>query len=194
METAHVDHTSLRSAASPAVVRERFRALFDAECSYVCHTLRRLGVRSGDVDDVAQEVFLVVHRQLDSGSIDLGRPMRPWLFGIAVRTVANYRRLARHRRERLEDDEAREVPDPSAGALDALEARRAREQVLAALDTLDLDRRAVLVMHDLDECPVPQIATALAIPLNTAYSRLRLARQDFARAVQRLAARTGGTT
>ena len=32
--------------------------------------------------------------------------------------------------------------------------------------------------------PVPEIARALEIPLNTAYSRLRLARQDFAKAVK----------
>jgi DNA-directed RNA polymerase specialized sigma24 family protein len=44
---------------------------------------------------------------------------------------------------------------------------------------LDLDRRAVFVMHALDEIPVPEIASTLAIPLNTAYSRMRLARWRY---------------
>ena len=57
--------------------------------------------------------------------------------------------------------------------------------MLAALDTLDLDRRAIITMHDLYGHPIPEVATALAIPLNTAYSRLRLARQDFLAAVAR---------
>jgi RNA polymerase sigma-70 factor (ECF subfamily) len=55
---------------------------------------------------------------------------------------------------------------------------------MKALDGLDLDRRAVFVMHELDEIPMPEIARTLAIPLNTAYSRLRLARADVAQAIQ----------
>ena len=54
-----------------------------------------------------------------------------------------------------------------------------------ALDALDLDRRSVFVMHELDGQAVPEIARTLSIPLNTAYSRLRLARRDFVDAVKR---------
>ena len=57
---------------------------------------------------------------------------------------------------------------------------------MRALDLLDFDRRVVLVMHDLDEVSMPEIASALDIPLNTAYSRLRLARADVLAAVRRL--------
>ena len=55
---------------------------------------------------------------------------------------------------------------------------------MKALDLLDFDRRVVLVMHDLDEVPIPEIASTLDIPLNTAYSRLRLARADVLAAVR----------
>ena len=60
-----------------------------------------------------------------------------------------------------------------------------------ALETLDLERRAVIVMHDWDGEPMPEVARALGIPLNTAYSRLRLARQDLGVAVKRVS-RTRG--
>jgi RNA polymerase sigma-70 factor (ECF subfamily) len=63
---------------------------------------------------------------------------------------------------------------------------------MKALDGLDLDRRAVFVMHELDEIPVPEVANTLAIPLNTAYSRLRLARVDVAAAIQRFRAKERG--
>jgi RNA polymerase sigma-70 factor (ECF subfamily) len=56
---------------------------------------------------------------------------------------------------------------------------------MKALDTLDLDRRAVFVLHELDELSMPEIAAALSIPLNTAYSRLRLARADLAAWLER---------
>ena len=69
-----------------------------------------------------------------------------------------------------------------------MEGTEARAVLMKALDALDLDRRAVFVMHELDEIPVPEIASTLDIPLNTAYSRLRLARADAAAAIQRFRA------
>ncbi|HEX2671205.1 MAG TPA: sigma-70 region 4 domain-containing protein [Polyangiaceae bacterium] len=46
-------------------------------------------------------------------------------------------------------------------------------------------------MHEIDGCPIPEVADALGIPLNTAYSRLRLARQDFADGLRRERLRRG---
>jgi RNA polymerase sigma-70 factor (ECF subfamily) len=78
-------------------------------------------------------------------------------------------------------------PDLAADA--ALVDAANRTLVSQALDAIDLDRRAIVVLHDIDEVPVTEIATALGIPVNTAYSRLRLGREDFAGAVKRLRAR-----
>ena len=63
--------------------------------------------------------------------------------------------------------------------------------MILALDDLELDRRAVLILHDIDGHSVPEIARALSIPLNTAYSRLRLAREQFKAAVKRIRLRRG---
>ena len=59
--------------------------------------------------------------------------------------------------------------------------------MLRALDRVDIGRRAVFILADLEGRAVPEIATELGIPLNTAYSRLRLAREEFAAAALRLA-------
>ena len=165
----------------PATVPS-FRAVFDAELTYVWNVLRRLGVPSADAEDVVHEVFLVVHRQL--GVYDPSRPLRPWLFGICARKASDYRRLARHRREVAPSD--REPIDEAPGGEEQLAQRQVQRQVSAALDALDFDQRAVLVMHDMEEHPMPVVAEALAIPLNTGYSRLRLARKAFAQAIARL--------
>jgi len=85
-----------------------------------------------------------------------------------------------------------EIADRAPPADDQIADRQAREAVVRVLEQLDLDRRAVLVMHDLDGHPVPEIAAALAIPVATAYSRLRLAREDLAAAIKRLRAREEG--
>lgn len=159
-----------------------FAAVFEAELSYVHRALCRLGVRSADLEDLTHDVFLVVHESLPR--FDARRPMRPWLFGIAFRVASDYRRRARFRRE--VPGEAEDAVDVSPPVDEQLAADEARRLVLRALDQIELDRRAVLVMHDIDGHGVPEIAEALAIPLNTAYSRLRLARADFKAAVRRL--------
>jgi RNA polymerase sigma-70 factor (ECF subfamily) len=162
-----------------------FQSLYKQEFGYAWRTLRRLGVRESDLADLAHDFFIVVFRHLRD--YDTSRPVRPWLFGIAFRVVSDYRRSARVVRETLGDEP--EVVDRAPPVDEQIAELQAREAVMRVLDALDLDRRAVLVMHDLEGHAVPEIAAALAIPVPTAYSRLRLAREDLAAAVKRLRAR-----
>jgi RNA polymerase sigma-70 factor (ECF subfamily) len=163
-------------ASAPAEEARFFRHLFENHFDRVCRNLRRLGVRERDLEDSAHEVFIVVHRHLHD--YDRARPLPPWLFGITLRVASDYRHRPRYHREVLDehtvDDHAHVDP------LD-LEARWI---VLQALETLSDEKRAVLVMHDLEEYTMPEIADVLGIPLNTAYSRLRLARADFRRSLE----------
>jgi RNA polymerase sigma-70 factor (ECF subfamily) len=143
-------------------------------------------VHERDLEDLAQEVFLVAYRSF--GKYESDRPIRPWLFSIAFRTVANWRRLARHRRETSREREIRAAgPNPEESALKA----EARALVHEALDKLVFERRVVIVMHDLDDMTVPEIAEILDVNVNTVYSRLRLGRRDFRKVLKRLRARRG---
>ena len=101
--------------------------------------------------------------------------MRPWLFSFALRYAANYRKLARHRAELSDAVDAR---TPASDA-----RTEARDLVLRALTRLEFDRRSVLVMHDLEGFGAGDIAVDLGIPVNTVYSRLRLARDQFRDAI-----------
>jgi RNA polymerase sigma-70 factor, ECF subfamily len=179
------------AVAFPEVIAERpdFTAIFDQQFEYVWFTLRRFGVAARDLDDVAHDVFIQVYQHLDR--YDATRPLRPWLFGFAFRTASDYRRLARHRRETL--DEPCEGIDSAPSAIERVASRQALDLVWTALQQLDLDRRAIFVLHDVEGYSVPEVASALAIPLNTAYSRLRLARDQFAKSMQRLRLRQGET-
>jgi RNA polymerase sigma-70 factor (ECF subfamily) len=157
-------------------------AIFGEYFDYVWATLRRLGVRQADREDLVHEVFLRVHGRLPD--YDGSRPLRPWLLGFASRVAADHHRIARHRVEVLGtkgEPAAETVPSD-----ERIAAYERRNMLLAALDSIELDLRALLVMHDVDDVPVPQIAHMLDIPLNTAYSRLRLARKQLAAAVTRL--------
>jgi RNA polymerase sigma-70 factor (ECF subfamily) len=160
-----------------------FDAVFQGEFDYVWFTLRRLGVDARDLEDVTHEVFILVYQQFDRYEPD--RPLRPWLFAFAYRVAAGYKRLARHRVDVRGD--LSEVSDPAPSTVDQLATRQSLELAWRAIGALDLDRRSVFVLHEVEGYAMPEVARALQIPLNTAYSRLRLARGDFAKAVQRLA-------
>ena len=152
-------------------------------------SLRRLGVPVGDLEDLTHEVFITAFRRRDA--FDPSRPIKPWLFGIAFRLAADFKRLVRHTRE-LPLEHAVESADSGRSPDEAAALAQDRRLVLDALGRIELPRRAVLIMHDIEELPVPQIADALDIPTGTAYSRLRAARIDFEDAVRAL--RQGGAT
>jgi RNA polymerase sigma-70 factor, ECF subfamily len=157
-----------------------FRVAYEAEFSYVWHSLRRLGIRTGDLEDLTHDVFVIAYRRFED--YETSRPLRAWLFGIAFRVASDFRRRAGYRNEvgGGAPDAATEVPLQDQDVA----ANQDRQLVLECLEALEPDRRAVFVMHELGEHPIPEVAVALEIPLNTAYSRLRLARQDFAKAAQ----------
>jgi RNA polymerase sigma-70 factor, ECF subfamily len=154
-----------------------FRPLFEAEFDYVCRSLRRLGVYEADLKDVSQELFVTINANLSD--YDPARAIRPWLFSYAVRYASNYRRLSRNKPH---------DSDSHLKAMDAAPKHEARNLVLRALEALSFDRRTMIVMHDLEGFDAPEIAAELNIPLNTVYSRIRLAREDFRAAVTNLSA------
>lgn len=167
-----------RASTKPLDVEDVFRTHF----GYVFNTLRRLGVREADLPDLTHDVFVVVHRKSDH--YDPTRPLKPWLFGIAANAAADYRRRASHRRERMDDDP--EAWDETTPVDEKLAKQERRDLVIEALRSVDESRLPVFVMHEIDGVAMPEVAEALGIPLNTGYSRLRLARDEFKAAVKRL--------
>lgn len=177
--------TPAPSIAAPAP--PDFAAIYQAEIGYLWRFLRHIGVPERDLEDVAHDTFMVLHRRL--AAYDPSRPMRPWLTGIAIRVASDYRRRGFNRREHAV--EAPPPRDTRPGAESQLIRLQSRERLLAALDQLNHDQRVVFVLHDIEERPIPEISENLGLPINTLYSRLRRARDRFTRAVRRQGA-TGG--
>jgi RNA polymerase sigma-70 factor (ECF subfamily) len=165
----------------PAVadVRTRtFRALYEAHVDFVWRNLRRLGVHETDVEDRTQEVFVVAHRRFDQFE-DRGHGPRAWLFQIVLRVASDARRHRRRHPEDADGGDALGRTAVQAPQADAILRREALDRLDAALETIEVGRRAVLVLHEIEEMTAPEIARVLGIPLNTVYSRLRVARTEL---------------
>lgn len=162
-----------------------FRSIYESEVNYVWVSLSRLGVPERDLEDLTHDVFAKLFQNYQV--YDPSRPLRPWLFGIAARIAWDYRELARNRLETPRPPVER--PDPRSGPEEETAAREDRATVLRALEELTMDRRILLVMHDLNGHSMPEIAKVLLHPMNTLYSRLRLARADFLAALLKLGRR-----
>ena len=180
------DATSPAGAADVGVTR--FDEVYDAYFTFVWRSVRRLGVLESAVDDAVQEIFVVVHRRLPDFE---GRSaLKTWIYGIVLRVVRDHRRALRrkpgHLGGHLATQEANDVADAADRQPEACAARSEAVATLhAILDQLDDDKREVLVLAELEDMTVPDIASAMGTNVNTVYSRLRAARRDFDRAVAR---------
>lgn len=121
---------------------------------------------------------------------DPTKAIRSWLYSICERQAANYRRNRLRRRElltshiELDETEARELSGEEQLILE-----QQRVALMAALEELEPQRRAVLVAYELEDIPMAEIAIAFSVPINTAWNRLRLAREDLRAAWSRMEAR-----
>jgi len=168
----------------------QFQELYDAKFAFVWRSLRRLGVAEANLKDAMQDVFIVVHRRLPD-FVEHAK-ITTWLFRICMRIAKDYRRRAHTRRELLIGQEGTladlELGCESTNAEQELLRREDLELFEAALAKLELDQRLVFMLFELEDLTGEQIAETLQLPLGTVYSRLRLARQAFKRAVIRQAA------
>lgn len=176
------------AAASSRAVTVSFDAIYDAHFALVWRTLRRMGVAPALLDDAAQDVFLVAHRQLPGFE---GRSsVKTWLCGIALRVAHDYRRSARRRGLMLPLEETT-APSVRPSPFEHAQQAEAAHLVHRFLDTLDEPKRVVFVLSELEEMTAPEIATILDTSVNTIYSRLRKARRLFVEAVRRERATEG---
>lgn len=170
----------VRGEGEDALGSSELARIYEQHFRFVWRSARRLGVGEATVDDVVQEVFLVVHRQLST--FERRSSLKTWLYGILRHVVRNHLRHAgRRRHEPLEEASVGDGTSPFE------EAARAQAVTLLAelLDELDDDKREVFVLAELEEMSVPEIAEALGVKMNTVYSRLRLARRAVERALDR---------
>jgi len=155
-----------------------FDAVYTAHVAFVWRVLRTFGVADAQLEDAVQDVFIVVHRRLPEWE---GRAaITTWLFAIARRVASSHRRRkAGTRTETMTTD-----PEGPADTFAEMSRAQASATVMSILERMDEDKRIVFALVELEQLSVPEVARMLELNLNTAYSRLRLARAAFELAVK----------
>lgn len=153
-------------ATAPAAFADLYR--LHAPFTWAC--LRRLGVAPALVDDAMQEVWVTAHRRL--ATLHAPGAAKAWLYGIARRVAAHYRRAEGRHRRKLD----------AWGDTAPTHAEAGRESQLiveAILASLDERVREAFVLSELEGWTAPEIAQATGANTNTIYWRVRTARHQL---------------
>lgn len=142
--------------------------LLRAHGRYAGRTLRYLGVAEADLDDALQEVFVVVHRRF--AEYEARMRFESWLRVICVNVARNQLRGVR-RRPTVPLDSVPEAPSEAAQE-ESVARRQMRARLLRLLNALPSEQREAVVLNDIEELPMKEVAEAIGCPLKTAYSRL----------------------
>ena len=156
--------------------------------SRIVHLVRcRVGAGSLWVEDVAQDVFVQVHRK--AATFEGRSSVKTWLYAVAINVCRDHQRRERRAPQAVPvpidvAEPLAELPDASLDPLERLEQEERHRLVREALESLSPPHRTVLYMRDREDMSYEQMADALAVPVGTVRSRLHNARAALAHALE----------
>ena len=173
-----------RAAEDRAAARFASHALFKEAIDYVSHSLRRLGVRTADREDIAQEIAIAAYAKRQAYDSTLGS-LRQWLHGFVVNFIRNHRRKQRKIQGPL-GELLLDVADRTPGAEDQYMAETQRRFLHDVLfPQVEFDCLMVVIAHDLDDLDFRAIAEEQEISLSTAHERYTQGMAQLRAAYQR---------
>ena len=147
-------------------------SVFRSHLRFVWRVLHYQGVPTADVEDMAQEVFVIVHRRL--AEFKPGTSLRSWLYAICWRVASQHRRRSPARKEVPLPLEAllapTQTPEQRVGA------KRRLELLNKGLSALEESQQLVFFLYEIEGMEMPEVAAAVGCPLQTGYTRLHAAR------------------
>ncbi len=160
-----------------------FRELFVRHRGDVSRIVYRMIGPSPEVEDVVQDVFIVVNRQL--AAFEGRSSIQTWLYGIAFRVAQeDHRRRAKEARPAVAPTEGPTGPETYA------QRAQAAQLLHSLLAELPEEQRIVFVLAELEGLSPREVAESTGVGINTVYSRLRRAREHLERATERLRVRS----
>jgi RNA polymerase sigma-70 factor (ECF subfamily) len=192
--TGRGDYTAVSSSAGTKTrlpeehAHSSFDSVYRACFVHVSRWVRALGANDADVEDLAQEVFIIVRRKL--ASFD-GRNLPGFLYRIARRTVRDHRRSAWFRNLLGKQAPLPDLPSLAPTGLQVIQQREERQKLEAILARMTEKRRTTFVLFEIEGYTGEEIAQIQSLPLKTVWTRLHHARKDFMRMVAELPSAEG---
>lgn len=174
-----------------AGAEDAFEALITRYQQPVYNLVYRLMDDPADTNDVVQEVFLKVFRNV--GAFRGNSSLKTWIYRIAVNEAYNQRRwFSRHRRKEvgLEEDEENSrswqdvLCDPALSPFDVAAGHEARELVENALTKVNPLFRAAVVLRDIEDFSYEEISEVLQVSIGTVKSRILRGRDALRKSLE----------
>ncbi|MEM7139488.1 MAG: RNA polymerase sigma factor [Actinomycetota bacterium] len=157
---------------TPPPDADELRRVVDRHAAAVYRVARSIVHDPALADDVVQETMLKAWR---NSPVEPGEEIpRNWLLKVARNTAIS---LLRTRREDLHGPDT--LPEDSGGASTSrqVEGRAQLDELWVAMEKLDEDARALIVLKEVDDLSYEEIAQTLDLPLPTVKTRLFRARK-----------------
>lgn len=163
-----------------------FDDVYQAHVDRVARWAIRLGGPAIDVDDVVQEVFVAVHRQLAGFRGDSS--VATWLYRITANVVSDRRRRNRWRRflSGHASDYADRVPSGAPTPIEVLEQREAVERVYRALDGMNERYRTLIILFEIEQLSGQEVVRLTGTKEGTLFVTLHRARAQFKKRLSRI--------
>ncbi|MFH1857876.1 MAG: RNA polymerase sigma factor [Candidatus Omnitrophota bacterium] len=157
---------------------EAFEEIYKAASGFVYSTALRITKSTSDAEEITQDVFLKVYRNLKS--FGFRSSFKTWLYRVTVNTALNtYKKISQELSRRVDDDIERKEDPSSEGAREAVEQKDAEKKLASLLEVLSPEQRACILLREIEGLSYWEIAGALGININTVRSRLKRARETL---------------
>lgn len=157
---------------------QSFECIYKAYSGFVHNVAFRVVNNMDDAQEVTQEVFLTVYRNLDS--FKFKSSLKTWIYRIAVNLAINYAKKRTKEQERIvEYDGNNEFNKTIDSSGENIEKEQQEKTISTLLEALNPDQRACVVLRNLEGLSYQEIAESLNININTVRSRLKRAREKL---------------
>jgi RNA polymerase sigma-70 factor (ECF subfamily) len=164
-------------AAWETIVRQHYRRIYNLAYRFVG--------RFEEAEDLAQEIFLKVYRNLRSYSPESGA-LVTWIVQVGRNHIIDHYRkfkIERTRTDSLETEYEKAVENPAryVGPDEALEQQELSAKVHKSLLRISEELREAVILRDLEGFTYEEIATILNAPIGTVKSRINRGRLELAK-------------
>lgn len=160
------------------ISREQAEAIFREHSAHIYRVALFLSKSPALADDITQDTFLQVFRKY--GSYNPSKPIKPWIYKIAVNTTRNTLRKQKlfHFMKETTDNEGCVFME------EQILKNEFAAELWKEINSLPLKSREIIVMHYYSDLKLSEIATVLGIPLGTCKSRLNTALSSLGKNLQ----------